>query len=286
MSTYDEPVDPSTLAPAAWQALIAVSGAAWSAKLAPVSAAALDGCTAVTRCLAERPNWVRPFEPLDPEQVEALSSFATQFSSDVSVLEDDAVIGLNEAFGPDVFTQVQVVYVQDFLPRTLAALGAVFGTTCSLAAEEPVGFIQLWPALERFMDTVIRIGALDPVTLEVVRLRGARQHDCQLCRSRRSREALDAGADEALFDEIDLAGDGALSERHKAAIALVDAMIWTPSAIPPGVVDGVREHFTPTEAVDLVLNVMRNAANKIAVALRADGANVADGVEIYDVRPV
>ncbi len=285
MTTFDA-ADPSALAPAAWQALIAVSGAAWSTSLAPVAAVALDATTGVTRCPAERPEWVREFEPLAPDQAEAVAAFATQFSTDVSAFGKGAVAGLNEAFGPDVFTEVQVVYVQDFLPRTLAALGAVLATTCSLAAEPPDGFIKVWPALEGFMDAVIRIGALDPVTLEVVRLRGARQHDCQLCRSRRSREALDAGADEALFDAIDRAGEGGLSDRHQAAIALVDAMIWTPSAIPPEVVEGVREHFTPTEAVDLVLNVMRNAANKIAVALDADAPNVTEGVEIFAVRPV
>jgi hypothetical protein len=32
-----------------------------------------------------------------------------------------------------------------------------------------------------------------------------------------------------------------------------------------------------------VLDVARNAANKIAVALAADGARVADGVEFFDL---
>ena len=35
--------------------------------------------------------------------------------------------------------------------------------------------------------------------------------------------------------------------------------------------------------VELVLDIMRNAANKIAVAFRADEAHVTEGVEYYDV---
>jgi hypothetical protein len=35
--------------------------------------------------------------------------------------------------------------------------------------------------------------------------------------------------------------------------------------------------------VELVLDVARNAANKIAVAFGADEAHVTDGVEFYDV---
>jgi hypothetical protein len=37
--------------------------------------------------------------------------------------------------------------------------------------------------------------------------------------------------------------------------------------------------------VELVLDVARNAQNKIAVALGADDPNVESGVEIYDVNP-
>ena len=45
--------------------------------------------------------------------------------------------------------------------------------------------------------------ALDPVTSELVRLRGAAQHNCRLCKSLREGTALDAGGSETLYDEID-----------------------------------------------------------------------------------
>ena len=43
-----------------------------------------------------------------------------------------------------------------------------------------------------------------------------------------------------------------------------------------------REHLSPAELVELVLDIMRNAANKIAVAFGADNAHVTEGVEYYD----
>ena len=60
-------------------------------------------------------------------------------------------------------------------------------------------------------------------------------------------------------------------------------MIWQPAAYPAELAEQVRAEFTPIEAVEIVLDVMRNAANKIAVAFRADGAHVTEGVEYYDV---
>ena len=63
--------------------------------------------------------------------------------------------------------------------------------------------------------------------------------------------------------------------------ATSDALIWTPSRIEPTVAAGVRDHFTDDEALELTLDVMRNAANKIAVALGADAPRVAEGTERY-----
>jgi len=58
-------------------------------------------------------------------------------------------------------------------------------------------------------------------------------------------------------------------------------MIWTPTAIPDDVVADVRRHLTDAEAVQVVLDVVRNAANKIAVALRADAPEVTEGVQLF-----
>ena len=116
------------------------------------------------------------------------------------------------------------------------------------------------------------------MTSELVRLRGARQHRCRLCQSLRSRPALLAGADEHSFRAIDSYPDSDLSAAHKAALALTDAMIWTPGRIDAGVVAAVDEHFSDAQQVELVLDITRNAINKVAVALAADAPHVEHGI--------
>lgn len=116
------------------------------------------------------------------------------------------------------------------------------------------------------------------MTSELVRLRGARAHNCRLCKSLREGAALDAGGSEALYDEVDRYEDSELSERHKAALRYVDAMIWTPAQLP-----AVLDHYTKAEAVELTLDVMRNACNKIAVALGFDAPRVSEGTERYSL---
>jgi len=129
------------------------------------------------------------------------------------------------------------------------------------------------------------LDTLDPVTSELIRLRGARQHDCRLCQSLRSRSALRAGATDATFDAVDHHAHSDLSPLQQAALAFTDAMIWTPGHLDPPVVDRLRAEADAAQQVEVVLDLTRNALNKVAVALGADAAHVEDGVEIYDVGP-
>ena len=90
-----------------------------------------------------------------------------------------------------------------------------------------------------------------------------------------------AGAGDAEFAAVDDYAASDLPESTKAALALVDAMIWTPDRDPRRVVARVREHLSDAQAVEVVLDVARNAANKIAVALRADAPEVTEGVQLF-----
>jgi fructose-1-phosphate kinase PfkB-like protein len=45
----------------------------------------------------------------------------------------------------------------------------------------------------------------------------------------------------------------------------------------------VRTELDDAEIVEIVLDLVRNAANKIAVSLGGDEAVVTDGIEYYDV---
>ena len=210
----------------------------------------------------------------------AVELFADQFGVDVSVVDDDMRRRFLAATGPTAFEVAQALYVDDYWPRAAIAVGAVLGSSVFVVPES-TGPRELWPLVEQFMREVARLDALDPVVTELVRLRGARQHECRLCRSRRSLAAIEAGADEAVFDAVDHHAESDLPAATKAALALTDAIIWTPYLIPPDVAAAAAEHLTPEQVVELVLDVTRNAANKIAVALGADAAAVTDGVELF-----
>ena len=92
-----------------------------------------------------------------------------------------------------------------------------------------------------------------------------------------------AGADEALLRSVDIYEDSELGELQKAALALTDAMIWTPGRprIPPA--DRLAAVATPEQCAEVVLDVTRNTLDKIAVALEGDEPHVASGTELYDV---
>jgi alkylhydroperoxidase family enzyme len=122
------------------------------------------------------------------------------------------------------------------------------------------------------------------VTTEIIRLRGAAQHHCRLCRTLRDGAALDGGGSETLYDDIDgCESSPLLTDSQKAALRYVDALIWMPARIAPQVAAGVRVHFTEAQAVEITLDVMRNACNKIAVAFAADAPRVDEGTERYVV---
>jgi hypothetical protein len=87
------------------------------------------------------------------------------------------------------------------------------------------------------------------------------------------------------FEAVDHYADSDLTPLQRAALAFTDAMIWTPGHMDPAAVEAMRATATPAQQVELVLDVTRNALNKIAVALGADAAHVDEGIEIYDVTP-
>ncbi len=204
----------------------------------------------------------------------AVAEFAEQFALDVSAVDGTQRAAFFAATGDHAFAVVQQIYAHDLLPRMGRVLDAVFGRS-DWTDERPAPE-NSWALLEHFMVVVARLRSLDPTITELVRLRGARLHDCAVCKSRRSQDAIDAGATGDEFAAVDAWQTSDLPASAKAALALTDAMVLD-SAVP----DDVREHLTDEQVVEVVLDVMRNAANKIAVALGADAATVTDGVELF-----
>jgi alkylhydroperoxidase family enzyme len=217
-----------------------------------------------------------------PADEPAVADFAEQFAVDVSSLTLTQRTSFTNTLGAKAFGITALIFVADYVPRVHAALAALglppIPTPTAFDHDtEPVELV-----LSGFVPMVGARRALDPVLTEVIRLRGAAQHNCRLCKSRREVAAMDAGGSESLYDDIERYESSALlDERQKAALRFVDAMIWTPSSIATEVAAGVRAHFGGAEALEIALDVMRNAANKIMVAFGADAALVEDGVELF-----
>jgi alkylhydroperoxidase family enzyme len=236
-----------------------------------------------TLSLPPLPTEVDPIDgPSDREAV--VEAFAEQFTVDVTGIGENQRAQLLTALGNNAFRAVVAIFIADFVPRVWAGLRALgIGKPGNGGAvgwdhdTDPIGAL-----LNDFVPAVARLRSLDPVTTEVVRLRGAAQHNCRLCKSLRDGNALDAGGSESLYADIErYETSDLLSERQKAALRYVDTLIWRPSGIEAEVAAGVREHFTEEEAFELTLDVMRNASNKIAVSLAADAPRVSEGTERY-----
>jgi len=213
-------------------------------------------------------------------------AFAEQFTVDVAGIGKHQRAQFVSTLGKDAFRVTVATFIADFVPRVWAGLEALGmgkpgngGTPDWDHDADPIGAL-----LNDFAPAVARLRALDPVTTEVVRLRGAAQHNCRLCKSRRETNALDAGGSEDLYSEIEqYETSEKLTDAHKAALQYVDAMIWTPSKITPELAARVRKHFSEDQAFELTLDIMRNAANKIMVSLGVDAPLVTDGTELFSV---
>ena len=223
----------------------------------------------------------------ESEAEAVLTEFAEQFSADVSMITGEQRSRLWKCLGDSTFGAVVSIYIADFVPRVRAGLEALG------IGERYLGWVQgafEWDhatepsdvVFNDFLPAVARMRALDPITSELVRLRGAAQHNCRLCKSLRESTALDAGGSETLYDDIERFESSALfDDRAKAALRYADALIWTPAHLVADDVAEVRARFSEAEAIELSFDIMRNASNKIAVSLGADGPRVDHGTERY-----
>jgi alkylhydroperoxidase family enzyme len=213
--------------------------------------------------------------------------FAEQFSVDVSMIGDEQRSALWSALGDKTFGVVVQMYIADFVPRVRAGLELLgVGDQYLGWTHGPITWDHTTDPSDAvfnvFLPAVARMRDLDALTAEVVRLRGAAQHNCRLCKSLRETTALNAGGSESLYGEIEhFEASELLTDRQKAALRYADALIWSPSRIDRGIAAGVRAHFSDAEAVELTFDVMRNASNKIAVALAGDAPRVEHGTEEY-----
>jgi len=125
-------------------------------------------------------------------------------------------------------------------------------------------------AVGAFYRAATLVDGLDPVVLEVVRVRCARVHDCRRCQVGRYVAAHDAGVDEALLDQVDDYGRSALPERLKVALRFTDAFVTRPGDMGEDLRHALHAHFTPAEIVDMALAIMRFSVHKPLITLGVD----------------
>jgi hypothetical protein len=208
-------------------------------------------------------------------------AFGEQMVVDVASMTPDVrAAGLAE-LGAGALAFVLALWTEDMMIRAGAAWREIFGEEWRLISTSAE--TDPWVAHERFLLEVAKLPALDPVTSELVRLRGARAHDCRLCQSRRSVSAIDLAGGSDLFDDKDPSG---ISDAQALAVQVVDAFVWQPIEWPPGLGEQVVDALGPAAATELTLDIVRNAANKIAVAFDADDPQVETGVEYYEIDAV
>jgi alkylhydroperoxidase family enzyme len=270
------------VAPDAWATFLAIERCAECSLDAAISIPMRSAIAAILGVPFDAGDTSPAADPRAPACIE----FTEQFVVDVAGITDSQRQAMFAAMGADAFTFVQTLFVADVFTRARIAVGKLFHEPFAEAAEDTsVDGAQLWPLLEQFMRQVAMMRALDPLTTELVRLRGARVHNCRLCQSRRSVKALDAAGDARVFDELDPGQASGISARDRVALQLTDALVTQPAMIDAALVASVHEHFTVAEITEIVLDVVRNAANKIAVAFGADAPIVTEGVEFYDIDP-
>jgi alkylhydroperoxidase family enzyme len=255
-----------------------------------IAAAAVDEALmfpvrkAVSRLLRNDDDVVRtsgPAQPgFDPRALICVR-FAEQFVVDVAGITDADRAALSGALGRETFTFVQALFVVDMFQRARIALQRLYAVARDAPPRAEPG--DLWAAIEEYMRVVARASALDPLTTELIRLRGATVHHCRLCQSRLSVRALDAAGERSPFSAVEDFEHSVLSSRHKIALRLTDAIVTQPAQIDDQLVAQVHGAFTTAESTEIVLDIVRNAANKIAVAFAADTPQVADGIEFFDL---
>ena len=92
--------------------------------------------------------------------------------------------------------------------------------------------------------------------IELVRLRVAYWNQCRSCMAVRYEEGLDDGITEDLVCSLERPNEAAdLTDAERAAIGFGDLMATNHLAITDETFDGLREHFSEPEIVELCMNV-------------------------------
>jgi hypothetical protein len=82
--------------------------------------------------------------------------------------------------------------------------------------------------------------------------------------------AKQEGLDEPTIAKIDRYEQSDLSDRHKAALRMADALMTRPGDLADHVVADLKHHFTDEQLIELTLDVMKWNYQKVSVVLGID----------------
>jgi alkylhydroperoxidase family enzyme len=213
--------------------------------------------------------------------------FAEQFVIDVSGPMQDYVARLRRHFTEvELHGFVVALFVTECTQRLEMTATALLGTSASepdrsaVAGPQPSGQVSyteavlgLHESLKEYQRAVVRGTALDPVITELVRLRCARTHNCDICKTLRLADARAAGADDSMTAKVDRYEQSDLDERTKTALRITDALITQPATLEAGVVARARSIFGAEELAELCLDITKWSTQKIHVSLGTDAAD-------------
>ena len=130
----------------------------------------------------------------------------------------------------------------------------------------PDGIAQM-TALEHYLNTATN---LEPVLLELVRLRASQMNGCEYCIALHTAELWKHNETPARVDAVaDWRSSDAYTHRERAALAWAEAITNIQDGhAPDPIYDELRAHFDEVESANLTLVLTTiNAWNRLAIAI-------------------
>ena len=220
------------------------------------------------------------------EEERDILAFVDQFVIDVSNMTDEQRDGLSRHVpATELKPFVSAFYVTEFSQR-LSLMAQQLDLSLPPGRDPESAGTDVVQALRDYQAAVMREFTLDPMTTEMVRLRCARVHNCQICKTLRLDRAHSVGVDESMTAKVDFYEQSDLSPRLKRALRIADAFITRPDTLDAETAQDAIDNMTADQRASLLLTITKWSTQKVHVALGTDGAERLptneDGVSYFD----
>ena len=121
------------------------------------------------------------------------------------------------------------------------------------------------------LEEYARQSGLEPSLLELVKMRASQINGCAFCLDMHSKDARIGGETEQRLYALNAWRETPFfSERERAALAWTEAVTCVSEThVPDETYEGVRQHFSEKELVDLTLAIIAiNGWNRLAISFR------------------